>query len=337
MIYPKFIKEKDIIGVTAPSDGIVNKEKLYRLDSANKKMNELGFSIKETPDVRKSQNGRSTFPKYQSKELMELFQNDEVSAIICATGGDFLLEMLSYIDWDIIRKNPKWLQGYSDPTGLLYTITTNLDIATIYGNNFASFGMNPWHESLSNNIEILQGNRVAQSSFSKYEKDYQEYIIGDEPYYLTENVYWQNLNNEEEIIATGRIIGGCIDCLNDLFGTKYDKTNDFIEKYKNDGIIWYFDNFDFSSEQIIRTMWKFKENGWFKYTKCILFGRNIREYSYCEISFKEALQHSFKELNIPIIIDSDIGHVSPRLTIINGSIATITSKDGKGTITFQFK
>ena len=46
--------------------------------------------------------------------------------------------------------------------------------------------------------------------------------------------------------VTGRLIGGCIDVLKDIIGTKYDGTLDFIEKYKDDGIIWYFDNFALS-------------------------------------------------------------------------------------------
>ena len=62
---------------------------------------------------------------------------------------------------DIIRKNPKWLQGYSDPTGLLFTITTNLDIATIYGSNFCVFGMKNWHKSCLDNLEILKGNIIS--------------------------------------------------------------------------------------------------------------------------------------------------------------------------------
>lgn len=334
MIYPTFLKENDTIGVTAPSDGITTKEKRYRLDCAIKNFQEKGFHIKETKNVRTSIKGRSTDSKEQAKELEELFQDNQVKAIICASGGDFLLEMLSYLDFSIINKNPKWIQGYSDPTGLLYTITTNLDIATIYGDNFKAFGMNPWHQSLDNNLEILKGNLLEQNSFDKYEAEYTSYQVGDEPYNLTKEVYWKNLKNEPEIQVSGRIIGGCLDVLTDLFGTKFDNTLEFIEKYKNDGIIWYFDICELSSEQIIRTLWKLKDNNWFNHTKCIIIGRIMTETSYYDISLEEAIKHSLNDLNIPIILNADIGHVSPRMTIINGSIATITSKEGKGTINF---
>lgn len=337
MLYPKFIKKNDTIGVTAPSDGIIKKEKLYRLASAVENLNNQGFQVKETPNVRKSIKGKSGSGKDRAEELLCLVQDNDIKYIISAGGGDFLLEILPYIDFNIIKNNPKWIQGYSDPTSLLYIITTTLDIATIYGDNIGSFGMKPWHQSLYNNLEILQGNIMEQNSFNKYESTYQDYIIGDEPYQLTEPVYWKNLNNEETIHITGRIIGGCIDCLNDLFGTRFDNTKNFIEKYKDDGIIWYFDNCEFSSEQLIRTLSKFKDNGYFKYTKGIIFGRSATKTSYYDILFEEAIKHSLNDLNIPIIIDADIGHVPPRMTIINGSIATITSTNGKGTITFDLK
>lgn len=158
MIYPEFLKEKDTIGVTAPSDGITDEVKLKRLDNAIKNFEEKGFIIKETPNVRCSFKGRSSSSKERASELESLYEDKEVNAIITSGGGDFLLEMLSELDFNTIKDNPKWLQGYSDPTGLLFTITTNLDIATIYADNFKTFGMEPWHKSLENNLEILKGN-----------------------------------------------------------------------------------------------------------------------------------------------------------------------------------
>lgn len=329
MIYPKFLKQNDTIGITAPSDGTVEETDIYRLNNAIKKFKELNYTIKETPNVRTSTKGKSATSKIQARELEELYKDNNVSAIICASGGDFLLEMLSEVDLEIIKNNPKWLQGYSDPTGLLYTITTNLDIATIYGDNFKAFGMENWHKSLKNNLEILKGNIICQESFNMYESKRCERKVGNEEYNLDTKVKWENIN-QEEINITGRIIGGCIDILSELFGTRFDKTKEFINKYKEDGIIWYFDNCELTSESLIRTLWKFKDNGWFKNTKGIIFGRSGLEQSCYGISFKEAITRVLEDLKIPIIINADIGHVSPRMTIINGAIANIFSKDGKG-------
>lgn len=336
MIYPQFLKQNDTIGITAPSDGVVEELDIFRLNNAIKKFEGLGYKIKETSDIRTSVKGKSAPSKVQAKELENLFEDEETKCIICAGGGDFLLEMLPEVDFEVIKHNPKWLQGYSDPTGLLFTITTNLDIATIYADNFKSFGMENWHKSIENNLKILEGDLITQKSFEKYESTRCEKVIGSEGYNLDTEVKWENLNNEE-INVSGRMIGGCLDILTELFGTRFDKTKDFIEKYKKDGIVWYLENCEMTSESVIRTLWKFKDNGWFEHTNGIIFGRSALEQSSYDITFKEAVTRVLGDLNIPIIFNADIGHVSPRMTIINGAICNVISKDGKGEMTFELK
>ena len=116
-----------------------------------------------------------------------------------------------------------------------------------------------------------------------------------------------------------------------MFGTRFDKTKDFIEKYKDDGIIWYFDICELSAEETYRSLFRLKEAEWFKYIKGIIVGRvACPKQFYPEFTYQEALKRLFKDL--PIIFNADIGHVPPKMTIINGSIAHITCKNGKGTI-----
>lgn len=336
MIYPEFLKQNDTIGITAPSDGVVEEIDVFRLNNAIKKFEELGYKIKETKDVRTSQKGKSAPSKVQAKELESLFEDKESKCIICAGGGEFLLEILSEVDFEIIKNNPKWIQGYSDPTGLLYTITTNLDIATIYADNFKSFGMEKWHKSLQDNVKILEGKLVKQESFEKYESTRHENIIGNEGYNLDTEVKWDNWG-DESVEIKGRMIGGCLDILSGLFGTRFDKTKEFIEKYKDDGIVWYLENCEMSSEDVIRTLWKFKDNGWFEHANGFVFGRSATNRSRYDISFKEAAIRVLGDLNLPIIFDADVGHVSPRMTIINGAICKVISKEGKGSIVFELK
>ena len=337
MIYPKFIKNGSTIGITAPSDGIIDSNDLIRIDNAKVNIENKGFKVVETKNVRSSNENRSSTPKERAKQLEELFKNKNIDLIISACGGEYLMEMLPYLNYEIIKDNPKWFQGYSDPTWLTYTITTCLDIATIYSNNYKAFGMKKWHSSLNNNIEILKGNNIIQKSFPKYED---KKINNNNPlksYNLTQKVNWKIITGEDNIAITGRIIGGCLDVIGDIFGTKYDKTKNFLEKYQNDGIIWYLENFSLSSENITRLLWKLKTNGYFNHTKLIVFGRNFMYTSLYNKTFEKTVLSQLKDLNIPIITDIDIGHTSPRMTIINGAIAKITSKSGKGQIEFNLK
>ena len=334
MIYPKFIKEGDRIGVTATSAG--NGDELHhrKVEFSRKAFIDRGFNIYETPNVRTDNKCRSSSKETRAKEFMELIENENINAIITARGGEFLLEILPYINFETVKENPKWIQGYSDTTGLSFCITTIADVATIYGENFSSFAMTPWHEALSRNIDLLKGKELTQGSFEKYQSSWQDEEIGNEPWKVTEIVKWKNARKENEINLKGRLIGGCIDILARIIGTKYDNVKEFCKKYMNDGTIWFFDNCELSSEDIFRTMWQMKEAGWFNNTNGIIFGRPMTRFSNCDISMEQSIIDAVGELNFPIIFDADIGHVPPQLTLINGALTNIISKDGKGKIEF---
>ena len=331
MIYPKFLCKGDIIGVTAPSDGKVDKIDLVRLDNAYSKLESKGYSIMETLNVRKSINGRSSSAKERALQLEELFKNNDIKVIVSANGGEFLIEILPYIDFRIIKNNPKWFCGYSDNTGISFVITTMLDIASIYSDNIASFGMNRWHSSINNYLNILEGNINEQKSYNKYQDGYNKYVTGLEGYNLTKDVYWKNIPNID-INISGRFIGGCLDILLSLVGTKYDCVDKFINKYKDDGIIWYLESCDLNCEGVVRGLWQLKEAGWFKYVKGFIFGRPATKSSVYDISYEDSVMSVLKELKVPVILDADFGHIPPRMTLINGSYVEITSCNGKGSI-----
>ena len=338
MIYPRFIKEEDVISLTAPSEGCSND--IMDLNAFENGINEFkkrGITIKETPNCRTSVLGRSSSAKQRAKEFEDCFKDKGTNAVLCYAGGEFLVEMLSYTNFDVIKENPKWFLGFSDPTSLLFYITTNLDIATLYGNNFRNYQMTPWHKSLEDSLKILKGNIIKQRSFDKYENEAKEHITGTESYNLDTKVEWKNITGGEKISLNGRLIGGCLDILASVVGTRFDNVKNFIEKYKDDGIIWYFDNCDFTNEQVVRVLWQLKEAGWFKHTKGFIFGRSANDVSLYDISFKDSVLASLKDLNVPIIIDTDISHKRPAMTFINGAIVNIESKDGKGKVNFELK
>ena len=337
MIYPNFIKENQCIGVPAPSSGAKKIEKQNKMLNAKKYFESINYNLILSDNLLKCEKGRSANAINRAKEINEMFKNKNNNLILCATGGDFLIEILPYIDFNLLKNNPKYVAGFSDPTGILYPITTKYDIATMYGQNFSSFGMSVLHKSQLDFLEIIKGNLIEQTNYDLYENEYQNKITGLEYYNLTKKVQWKTLDNKE-VKITGRIIGGCFDIIAELAGTKYDGIKEFNEKYKNDGIVWYFDNCELSMEETIRTLWKMNELDYFKYAKCIIFGRfgvNITTYDY---DVKNCLKDSVvNKLGIPIIYDADISHKAPCLTIINGSIATINVKKEKVTISFKLK
>ena len=82
-----------------------------------------------------------------------------------------------------------------------------------------------------------------------------------------------------------------------------------------------------TNEDILRTLWQLKKAGWFKECRGILFGRLENEITYTNTSLTDAIKYNLNDLNIPILINVDIGHTNPVFTIVNGSIIKIEKKD----------
>lgn len=335
MIFPKWIKEGDIIGVTALSDGVVKEVDIKRFYNGKNQLENKGYKVEMTKNVFSAdEKGRSSSGKDRAIQLEQLVQNPEVSLIFSAKGGNFLVEMLPYLSFEVIKNNPKWIQGYSDNTGILYTITTKLDIATAYGCNFGDFGMEEWDESVVRNLKILEGKEKIQSSFKYYEDGFKDRITGFEGYEKEIPVCWKNIHNQEEVSIKGRLLGGCLDVLLTLSGTRFDGTLDFTEKYREDGTLFYFESFDLNSEELMMGLWRLREMGWFRYASGIMFGRPMFYDSFTETSYEEAVETMLGNLEIPIIFDVDIGHKGPQFVMINGAMAEVFSSKGKGYIKF---
>ncbi len=335
MVIPDFLKENDTIAVTAPSDGNKKPIDYVRLDKAAANMKKHKMDIIETTDVRTSVMGRSADKRVRAKEFMEVWQNKSVKAVISAKGGDFLMEMLPYVDFSEIKNNPKWYQGFSDNTGLTFLITTLCDIASIYSSNFNDFAMAKWHKALENNLSVLMGDVVVQNSFDMYQDGFIDYETGDESYSEDKPVRWNIVTGEQSVDIEGRFIGGCLDVLLNLCGTRFDKVRDYIDRYKEDGSIWYLESFSLGSEDIERGLWQLKEAGWFDNVKGFIFGRPAFFNTTTDTSFDEAVKNALTDFDVPIITEACIGHKPPQLTMINGCIGRLVCSAGKGSIQFN--
>ena len=342
MRYPEKLKIGDTIGVTAISCGIDEEKDMLRLENAIKNIENLGYKVRTTPNCKKNYRGRSSSAEDRVNEFMSLYKDPEVKAIIFLSGGDFACEVLEKLDFDEISKlPPKWIQGYSDCTNLTLTFNILADIASIYGPTFKSYGMAKLHESLLNSLKLMQKEEFIQDSYERCEKLDEDLNEDESPYYeynLTEKVEWINLKNEESISFKGRAIGGCIDLLREvIIGSKFDKLKKYCDKYAEDGIVWIIEEYEGNTPEIFRTLWRMKNIGLFKNCRGIIFGRPLIIREDYEISYKDAIFDAVGNLNIPIIINADIGHLAPQIPIVMGSIIEVESKGGRGSIKNVFE
>lgn len=138
---------------------------------------------------------------------------------------------------------------------------------------------------------------------------------------------------QEKVEFSGRLIGGCMDCLQILCGTKYDRVKEFAEKYREDGIVWFLEACDLNPMSMRRALWQFREAGWFSHVKGFIIGRPLHfEEDIMGMNRTNAVTGILKELGVPYLMDTDLGHLPPAIPYISGAIAEVTAEAGKMTV-----
>lgn len=356
MKYPKFLPEKGTIGFVAPSFGCNTEPYKTAFDSALDKFKALGHGLDLGPNCYEGKGiGISNTPEACGKELTEYYCSKNNDVLMSVGGGELMCETMSCVDFDAIKAaEPKWYMGYSDNTNMTFLLTTLCDTAAIYGPCAQTFGMEPWDASLQDTYDLLCGKKKTVSGYERWEKE----SLKDKdhplvPYNLTEerNVrvfvpqgekefcsYWGKEKAQENVRMEGRLIGGCMDCLVNLLGTKFDDVKGFNRCYKEDGIIWFMESCELNVMSIRRAIWQMKNAGWFEYVKGFLIGRPMLfGQDIMGLDQYHAVVDLLEEYNVPIIMDLDIGHLAPMMPIVSGAYAEVTVKGNDITISYQYK
>ncbi len=328
MRYPQNLKKGGTIGFVAPSFGCATEPYKSAFLNAQKKFQEMGYQCQLGPNCYASEGiGISNTPEKCGKELTESYRSGENDCLISCGGGELMCEILEYVDFDAIREAPpKWYLGYSDNTNFTYLLTTLCDTASVYGPCAADFGMEPWHPSLNDTFGILTGEVRTVQNYDGWEKADCSLKTEEtplEPYHITEPMILKKYPDQDTVFE-GRLLGGCLDCLVNLKGTEFDKTTEFIEKYKEDGILWFLEACELNVFSIRRAIWQLDHAGWFQYTKGFLIGRPMMfDQPAMGLDQYHAVTDLLAKYQVPVIMDVDLGHLHPAMPLITGSYANV--------------
>ena len=327
MKQPKFLKKSDKIIMIAPSFGVTTEPYLTRYEAACKNLKKQGFAIEEGINVHRADGVvSSASPKQRAEEFMNAYQSD-ASAIFSVGGGELMDEILPYVDFETIKTLPaKWFMGFSDNTHLTYTLTTLCDVMTIYGPNAPSYFEKPIRLNQLDALRMLSGKRDF-AGYPKWNKpNFRKKLDPNAPKkeipplrrfrYITKKIITPYRWNEN---VEGVLLGGCLDCLITLCGTRYDRTEEFIQRHP-EGIIWYLEACDLNPLGIRRALFQLKEAGWFSNAKAFLIGRPLCwDKTAFGLDRFEAVKGVLGEMNVPILFDIDLGHYAPTLPMKNGA------------------
>lgn len=331
MRYPNFIKPGDSIAFVAPSFGATTYPYNSRVKWARKYFMDLGYNVIIGENVNRAELPYlSNTPEAIGKEFMEMYLNKDVSLLLSVGGGEMQFETLPYIDFEKIKEaNPKWFNGFSDNTNYSFLLPTLCDVASIYGHCAGSFGMRKLDQSIIDDYLIMSGNKLTLTGYDKFQSKGSAYqkshpLAG---YNLKKDKIITSAFSSEEHFE-GRLLGGCLDILSLICGTKYDKVKEFNERYQEDGVIWFLEACDLNPQSIRRTLLQLKMAGWFDNARGFLIGRsaaafNMEEFGINRINAIDVL----KDLNVPILIDVDLGHLPPTMPLICGAVGVVDYKN----------
>lgn len=329
---PAPIVPGDTIGVTAPSAGVAAALRT-RFDFAVAQLRARGFNVR-IGECLFSEDVRSAPAAARAKELMAMMTDDAIQAIMPPWGGDFLIEILPHLDFDLLsRAAPKWYIGWSDCTTFMLPLLTHTGLLSLHGMNLMDSPFQPapgaawWRDVIS----LEAGSVFAQRSFSHRQEGYRDYSTNPDltSYELTEPTRWRILGEEREVFVAGRLIGGCADVLSRLIGTPFGDVERFAHEHAADGMIVYLENCEMSSLDAGRCWNQFKLAGWFRHASAVLIGRT-RAPGWDKFDQRRAVAEALGDLPCPVLYDVDFGHEAPQHLIVNGAQAKVTYSAGRG-------
>ena len=344
MRYPEFIAQGETIGFPAPSFGANIEPYRTAFDHALEALSARGYEVKPGPNAYAGDGiGISSTPESCGREFTEMYCADDTAALIACGGGELACETLANVDLDVVHAaKPKWFEGYSDNTNLTFTLTTMCDVASVYGPCVSTFGMEPWHKCVEDALGMLSGSsafldeegvpHIVANSYPRHEieglKDAEHPLA---PYNCTALSLRRVLLNGEMRIGDGaaymegRLLGGCMDILAMLVGTRFDQVKAFNERYADDGVIWFLESCDLNPMSIRRALWQMENAGWFDRVRGFVLGRPLcGAEPFLGLDAYQAACGILEKHHVPIIMDADIGHIPPSMPLICGSFAKVS-------------
>ncbi len=315
MIPPK-LKKGDEIRIVSPSMSMAVISKYIR-SLAKKRLKGLGFKVTFSKYVEENDAFESSCIKSRLEDLHDAFGDKNVKGILTTIGGFNCNQLLKYLDYDLIKSNPKFFSGFSDTTALQNALFAKTGLVTYSGPAFSSFGMKKGFDYTMDYFKkcVMQNAPFKVLPSEKWSND----------------KWWEDQDNVKfeknkgsfvinEGKAEGTIIGGNLCTLNILQGTE------FMPSLK-DSILFIEDDYESKARNFDRDLQSLIHLPDFKFVKGIVIGRFEKESKVSNNLLTQIIKTKEELKDIPVIANVDFGHTEPLITFPVGGRARInTSK-----------
>jgi len=307
LIRPKRLEPGDTIGVVAPASAPPDPN---NLDRAVSTLERLGYKIRLAPNVRRRWGYLAGRDRERAGDLMRMFADRRVNAIICARGGYGTARLLSLLDYGIIRNNPKILVGYSDITSLHCALLTEANLISFHGPMLNSDFAHPTvpEFTLRSFLRVLT-EAVARGSVS-------------------EGYRGRTIEVLRPGIARGRLVGGNLSLLCTTIGTPWQP------RFR--GRILFFEDVGEQPYRFDRMLTHLLNCGLLQQLAGVAIGINqdcADPMARRSQEYRQTLEDVFKErllpLKIPVVMGLPFGHIARNATLPVGGEALLDGDSGE--------
>ena len=316
IIKPPRLRPGDTVGVVSPSWGGAGTFP-HRLDAGLRQLEAMSFRTKVGAHALNRHGYVSDTPENRAADLHDMFRDPEVRAIVAAIGGDHSCQLLPLLDFDLIRANPKIFMGYSD--------NTVLNVAFWKGAGLRTF-----------NGPALITDFAEQPRMYEYTERYMLRVLCEaqpageiepSPWWTEEFQNWGaklDLERPRERVpspgwtwlkpgtADGALIGGCIESLQHLRGTRFWPGLDEWE-----GAIFFWETSeDKPSPAVVDGILMDYENmGVLERLGGMIVGRPMYYTDEEKALLNDIVLERTRKYGFPMVTGMDFGHTAPQFTL----------------------
>jgi len=281
MFLPAPLKPGDAVALVAPSSPVTHH---VHIKTAVNFFTTIGLQPQVYDSCTKQRGHLAGEDAHRATDIMKAFLDSDIKGIFCVRGGNGAARVLDYLNFDVMKKNPKPFYGYSDITALHTAINKLAGLAT-------------FHTPLACEANFKDADELTLDLFKRFIFEPYSPTVIQMPYTPTTLISGR---------ATGEIIGGNLSCMSALMGTKYEV--DTADK------IFFIEEVGTNLPRCDRMLRGLKMAGKFDKAAAVIFG----DFTNCEKpEFSLSLEDILLDLNIqvPAVHNFPCGHILPTVSL----------------------
>jgi muramoyltetrapeptide carboxypeptidase len=313
-IFPRKLKQGDSVRVIAPSRSLAIIDDECR-KNATRCLEAMGLKVSFSKHSSERDIFDSSTIESRIADLHDAFADTNITCVLTVIGGFNSNQLLQYIDWELIKSNPKILCGYSDITALSNAVFTMTGLVTYSGPSYSTFGQRHLNSYTPDHFKkcFFSADPI-QIQPSEFWSDY-AWWLEQEREEKSVNTGWTVIN---EGSAHGTILGANLCTFNLLQGTKYFQN-------LTDSILFLEDDEEVTAVTFDRDLQSLIHQPGFDGVKALVIGRFQRASNIQPEELLQIIKTKRELKNIPIIANVDFGHTEPKITFPIGGTVKISA------------